>query len=167
MQVELYSADVPYVGLKIQNVQSFIPFRHTLEFFTKSCDYDMWFFDDMDEDEFTPAMRKINEWEWIIALDRSYNHGTMICCMNETIHGNLFSIHSKKNYRIRNNLQLDISIDIGNNGPHYFEEISSTLRQIEEILPERFSRQKNVAINPEGRLSIYTMNCLKYTHQLF
>lgn len=167
MQIDLYSADVPYLGLFVENIQSFVPFRHTLEFFTKSPDHDMWFFDDMDEEEFTPAIRNIREWEWIIALDRSYNHGTMICCSNETIHGNRFSIHSKKNYRIRNNLLLDISIDIGNNGPVYLENISSTLRQIEEIFPERFSRQKNVVIKPEGRVSIYTMNCLKYTHQLF
>ena len=116
MQIELYSADVPYIGMRVNDVQFFVPFRHTLELFTKSPDYDMWSFDGMDEEEFTPDMRKINDWDFIISLDRKYNHGTMICCMNETIHGNRFSVHSKKDYRILNNLDIDISLNIGDGG---------------------------------------------------
>ena len=164
MQIELYGADVPYLGLYVEGVQSFIPFRHTLEFFTKAFGHDTWSFDGMDEDEFTPEMRAINDWEWIIALDRAYNHGTMICCMNQTIHGNRFSIHSKKNYRIENNLQLDVSIGIGENGPVHFDAVSKEIERMQEVFPERFVRIHEVAIKPEGRVSVYTMQCLKYTH---
>ena len=165
MQLELYSGDVPYFGFYVQRMQSFVPFRHTFEFFTKSPKHDRWSFDEMDEDEFTDSMRFINDWEWIIALDRTYNHGTMICCQNEPIHGNRFSIHSKKNYRINNNLQLDVSIDIGENGPVYLHEIKTVIDHIRGIFPQRFVHLDEVVIQPEGRVSKYTMQCLKYTHE--
>ena len=165
MQVELYAGDAPYVGLQVGGMQTFVPFRHTLELYTKSPDHDMWSFEDMDEDEFTPAMRQINDWDWILALDRQYKHGTMIRCINETCHGNRFSIHSKKNYRnIDCNLDLDVSIDIGETGPTHFREVSAALNRIQDVFPDRFIRTENVPIRPEGRVSVYTMNCLKYTH---
>lgn len=167
MQIELYAADVPYVGLGVEGLLTFVPFRHTFEFFTKSPDHDVWSFDDMDEDEFTPEMRRVNEWEWILALDRAYKHGTMISCANETIHGNRFSIHSKKNYRgggFRNNLHFNVSTDVGENGPRYFELMSDTVRHVAERFPDRCTRQTNVNIVPDGRVCVYTMNCLKYTH---
>ena len=164
MQIELYGGDVPYIGLHVHGVQLFIPFRHTLEFFTKSPDHDMWSFDEMDEQEFTPDMRKINDWDFIVSLDRKYNHGTMICCMNETIHGNRFSIHSKKDYRIRNNIDIDISLNIGDDGPDLCREINDSIIRLQAMFPIRFTTQRNVHIKPEGRVSVYTMNCLKYTH---
>ena len=164
MQIELYGADVPYLGLYLEGTRSFVPFRHTLEFFTKCPGHDTWSFDGMDEDEFTPEMRAINDWEWIIALDRAYAHGTMICCLNQTIHGNRFSIHSKKNYRIENSMQLDVSIGIGETGPVHFDAISKEIERMQEVFPQRFVRLHEVAIQPEGRVSVYTMQCLKYTH---
>lgn len=164
MQIELYSGDVPYIVLNVYGVQSFIPFRHTLELFTKSPDFDMWSFDGMDEEEFTPDMRKINDWDLILALDRTYNHGTMICCTNETVHGNRFSIHSKKDYRIQNNLDLDISLDIKDDGPDIFQQICESVVHLQEWFPQRVTTQQNVHIQPEGRVCVYTMNCLKYTH---
>ena len=150
MQIDLNSGDTPYVGFFINDVQSFIPFRHTLEFFTKSPDHDLWYFEDMDEEEFTTDMRKINDWEFIIALDRLYKHGTMICCANETIHGNRFSIHSKKNYHIPTNIHLGISFDIGQNGPTIFENIRNAVHEIENFFPNRFVISKNISIRPEG-----------------
>lgn len=164
MQIDLYSGHVPYIGLSVHGVQLFVPFRHTLEFFSKSPDHHMWSFDDMDEEEFTPEMRKINDWDLILALDRSYNHGTMICCMNETIHGNRFSIHSKKDYRIRNHLDLDISLNIGDDGPELFQQVHTSMLRLQEMYPLRCITQSNVYIKPEGRVCVYPMNCLKYTH---
>lgn len=87
MQINLYGGDVPYIGLIVYGMHCYVPFRHTLEFFTKSSKHDMWTFDGLDEEEFTPNLRKINDWDFIISLDRLYNHRTMICCMTETIHG--------------------------------------------------------------------------------
>ncbi len=164
MQIELFGADVPYIGLTIKDIETFIPFRHTLEFFTKSHDHDTWNFDSMDEDEFPREIRKINDWDWIIALDRMYNHGTMICCTNETIHGNRFSIHSKKNYRVRNNIHLDFSVNIGDSGPEIFDSVNKSIEEVKEIIPQCFSTIENVPIRPEGRVCIYVMNCLKYNH---
>lgn len=167
MQINLYGGDVPYVGLFIHGMQCFVPFRHTLEFFTKSPDHDMWSFDEMDEEEFTVDMRKINDWDFILSLDRTWNHGTMICCMNETIHGNRFSIHSKKDYRIRNNIDLDISLNIGDDGPKFCQEINDSMTRLQTDFPLRCTTLKNVRIRPEGRVCVYTMNCLKYTHSQF
>ena len=164
MQINLYGGDVPYIGLRVHSVQMFIPFRHTLEFFTKSPDYDMWSFDEMDEEEFTPDMRKINDWDFILSLDRTCNHGTMISCTNETIHGNRFSIHSKKDYRIRNNINLDISLNIGDDGPDIYQEVNDSILRLQAIYPVRYTNWENVNIRPEGRVCVYTMNCLKYTH---
>lgn len=166
LQIELFSADLPYIGLTIKNVQTFIPFRHTLEFFTKSHDHDTWSFESMDEDEFPAEIRKINDWDWIIVLDRMYNHGTMICCTNETIHGNRFSIHSKKNYRVRNNIHLDVSLNIGESGPEIFDSINESIKGLHEALPHCFHTVQNVQIRPEGRVCMYVMNCLKYSHAL-
>lgn len=152
------------MDLSLNNLQSFIPFRHTFELFTKSPDFDVWTFDDIDYNEFTLEMRTIKDWEWIISLDREYNHGTMICCMSETIHGNRFSIHSKKNYKIHNNLHLDISMNIEQNGYELLNDVQNKINTIENRFPERFSVKQNVEIKPERRVCIYTMNCLKYTH---
>ena len=164
MQVNLYSGYVPYLGFWVNSVQTFVPFRHTLELFTKSPDYDMWYFDGMDEEEFTEEMRKIRDCDFIIALDRNYKHGTMITCMSETIHGNRFSIHSKKNYRIENNIRLDVSFDISDKGPDIYDSVMTELNAIQLDFPQRFSTQTNVPIRPEGRVCIYTMNCLTYKH---
>jgi len=161
MQIELYSGDVPYIGLRVHGVQMFIPFRHTLEFFTKSPDHNMWSFHEMDEEEFTPDMRKINNWDFILSLDRTYNHGTMICCMNDR-----FSIHSKKDYRIHNNINLDISLNIGENGPELCQEFHDSIISLQEMFPQRCTTHKNVNINPEGRICVYIMNCFKYTHSV-
>ena len=164
MQINLYGGDVPYLGLNTHGVQCFVPFRHTLEFFTKSPDHDMWSFDDMDEEEFTPEMRKIKDWEFIIYLDRSYNHGTMICCMNQTVHGNRFSVHSKKNYRVQANIDIDISLDIGDNGIELFENVQNSVLRLQEMYPERCTNHTNVNIQPAGRISVYTMHQMKYSH---
>ena len=150
--------------MRVNDVQFFVPFRHTLELFTKSPDYDMWSFDGMDEEEFTPDMRKINDWDFIISLDRKYNHGTMICCMNETIHGNRFSVHSKKDYRILNNLDIDISLNIGDGGTELHREVYDSIQSLQYRYPLNFTIAQNVNIKPQGRVSVYTMNCLKYTH---
>lgn len=165
MQIDLFSGYVPYISIDIKGVQMFIPFRHTMEFFTKSENHHMWSFEDMDEDEFTPELRKINEWDFIIALDRNYQHGTMITCMNETIHGNRFSIHSKKNYHVPNTIDLNISMNIGEDGPNIFENVQESILELQSLFPERFTTKQNVEIRPEGRVSMYTMNCIKYTVQ--
>lgn len=167
MEINLYGGDVPYIGLIVHGLQCFVPFRHTLELFTKSSEHDMWTFDGLDEDEFTPNMRKINDWDLIISLDRLYNHRTMICCMNETIHGNRFSIHSTKNYRTPHNIDLDISLNIGDDGPEVYQQVSNSILDLQMTFPERFTTQRNVDIRPEGRVSVYTMDCLKYTHPRF
>ncbi len=164
MQIELYAGYVPYIGLNVCSLQCFIPFRHSLEFFKKSPDHDMWSFEDMDEEEFTPEMRKIHDWTYILALDRSYNHGTMISCMNETIHGNRFSIHSKKDYRVLHSMNLDISFEIMDKGPELFETVNNCMLELKEMYPKRCTTHNNILIKPESRVSLYTMNCLKYTH---
>tara|TARA_A100001015_G_C15032506_1_gene734127 strand:+ start:2049 stop:2549 length:501 start_codon:yes stop_codon:yes gene_type:complete len=166
MQIELYSGDVPYIGLNVHGVQCFIPFRHTLEFFTKSPDHDMWNFDGMDQEEFTQDMRKINDWNFILSLDRKYNHGTMICCLNETIHGNRFSIHSKKDFRLRNNLHLDFSLNIADDGKELQQEVYNSIQELLSLYPLRCTIHENMNIKPEGRVCVYPMNCLKYKHTL-
>lgn len=165
MRIELYAGHTPYIDIEIKDVVCFIPFKHTLEFFTKSPDHNTWCFDDMDEEEFTPEMRKINEWDWILKLDGAYNHGTMICCTTETIHGNRFSIHAKKNYHTYQN-GIEVSVNIGQSGPILYGEMSNAIREIEEIFPRRVTTSENIEIRPEGRVSIYTMNCLKYVHNV-
>lgn len=163
MQIDLFSGYVPYISIDIKGVQMFIPFRHTIEFFTKSETHHMWNFEDMDEDEFPLELRKINEWDFILALDRSYQHGTMITCRNETIHGNRFSVYSKKNYHVTNTIDLNISINIGEDGPNIFENIQRSILELQSHYPQHFTANENVQIRPEGSVSVYTMNSIKYT----
>lgn len=165
MRIELNSADVPYIYLPIKNLETFIPFRHTLEFFTKSDEHDMWSFEDMDENEFTHEMRKIHDWNFILALDRAYNHGTMICCMDETLHGKRLSIHSQKNYRINNSMNLEYSLKLSDEeGPTIFKEVESCILELQSSFPLRINNFSNVSIRPEGKVCVYTMNSIRYTH---
>ena len=161
MQIDLHTGDVPYLALNIQTLELFVPFRHTLQLFTKSPEHHRWSFDG---DVFSSEDRRIRDWEWILALDRSYKHGSMIRCMNETIHGNRVTLHCSKHYRLPVHCQLDVSMDIGETGPRYFEEVTHMVDALETQFPERVVREDNVDVVPDGRVSLYTMNCLTYTH---
>jgi len=161
--IHIYDADVPYLELNVKNLELYVPFKHTLEFYTKSRDYPHWTFEDLDPKEFTSDMTFVRDWEFIIALDRSYNHGTMLCSLNRTIHGNRFSVHTKKNYHFS---QGTAEINIRNDGIQYnlLHDADSIIENLRQRYPERFTIQTNKMIKPEGRISEYTMNCLKYTH---
>jgi hypothetical protein len=169
IQISLYQSHVPYLSMNIDKINIFLPFRHTLELFTKSLnpEFELWSFDGMDENEFPSELRVINDWEFVLALDREYNHGTMICCMNELIHGNILSIKNKKNYRPYNTELMNISVQINNNGPKLLSDINKQLKNIKDNFPNRCTDYENVQIQPEGRIPIYTMNCAKYKHDIY
>ena len=168
VDVDLYAGYYPYVSVCVNGMQSFIPFRHTMELYTKSDRHDMWSFDDMDEDEFTPEMRRIREWEWILLLDGNYRHGTMICCNSETIHGSRLSIHSLKDYRgnTNNALHLDISIPLVDDKSK--EELRHNVWEIMNKIERDYNRPVTTIacqnMKPWGRVCEYVMDCRRYTH---
>tara|TARA_B100000482_G_scaffold192300_1_gene179899 strand:- start:548 stop:1045 length:498 start_codon:yes stop_codon:yes gene_type:complete len=162
-EINLYAGDVPYVYFKVNNVDLYIPFKHTIEFFTKSIDHTHWTFENLDPDEFTPEMTFVRDWEFIIALDRAYKHGTMLCSLNETIHGDCFSVHTNKNYH--NFLgHAHVSMKIIENQKILLDSAEKMFEELRQHYPERFIIQTNKVIRPEGRICQYTMNCLKYNH---
>mgnify|MGYP001212816169 CR=1 FL=1 len=148
-------------------MQVFVPFRHTMDFYTKSDDHDHWSFDDMDEEEFTPEMRRIRSWEWIIVLDRAYVHGTIICCCNQTIHGDRLSVHALKPYRnIRNGLHLNTSICVTETlAQELHHDAVEMMQQLKEAYWHRITNSSNKFINPHGTVCNYVMNCITYNHE--
>ena len=165
-QIHLYAGDVPYVALCVNDMQSYIPFRHTLHFYTKNESNNYWTFEGIDEDEFTEEMRFVREWEWILVFDQNYAHKTMVCCNSETVHGNRFSIHSLKNYRLHNNLHLDVSTPINENTANgLLKSIRDEMCTIQEHWRERVQTNTVSNIQPMGRVCVYTMNCTEYRHE--
>lgn len=165
VDVDLFSGDSPYVSLFINGMQSFIPFRHQMELYVKSPRHDMWSFQDMDEDEFTPDMRLIRDWEWMLVLDGNHKHGTIICSNSETIHGNRFSIHALKNYRTRTNLHLDVSFPIGDEDAR---EVRVKVWNMMDKICNEYRRSvvtiSDKKIQPLGRVCEYVMDCRRYKH---
>lgn len=65
MDVELDGGDTPYVDVRAANVNTYVPFRHTLSLYTRAASHPHWTI----EKEVNPSMRRVREWEWILELD--------------------------------------------------------------------------------------------------
>lgn len=162
LDIDLWAGDLPYVSIFVRDMESFIPFRHTLELYTRNDEHLLWYSDY--DDEFTVENRTIKDWEWILVLDGTYKHKTIIYSLSESIHGNRFSIRSLKHYKIHTNQDVQISMNVDDCKEELFtqvcrmfDKISNDYRQTEHILNER-------TIQPIGKVCKYVMNCRLYKH---
>lgn len=162
--IYLYAGHTPYVDFNVKDVQLFIPFKHTIEFFEKHSDFDQWTIDDGDYDGFTDDHRTIRPWEWTIMLDRGYKHMTSISCANECVHGNKLSIHTYKGYR-NNDGHTEMSINIHEDGPLLFERAKCMVDEVRLQFPERFRDIEYEAVRMNGRVCIYHVRGCKYNHR--
>lgn len=120
----------------------------------------------MDEEEFTPEMRRIRDWEWILQLDPSYKHGTMIACLNETVHGNRFSIVTCKTYRNITRARMESSIRVSEEqAKKLFDDIVEKILLMQARWPLRVSSNECVEIRPKGRVCVYVMDRITYNHE--
>ena len=56
-------------------------------------------------------------------------------------------------------------MNIGEDGPNIFENVQKSILELQSYSPQNFTAKQNVEIQPEGRVSVYTMNSIKYTVQ--
>ena len=59
---------------------------------------------------------------------------------------------------------MDISLNIGDGGTELHKEVYNYIKILQYLYPLNCTFRQNVNIKPEGRVCVYTMNCLKYTH---
>jgi hypothetical protein len=140
--VDLWAGDLPYISIFVQGIESYVPFQHTLELYTRNEKHPLWYSDDYDN--FSIENRTIQNWEWILVLDGAYKHKTMISSLSESIHGNRFSICSLKNYKRNTNQHVQLSMnaddckeELFTQVCQMFDKISNDYRQTEHILNGR------------------------------
>ena len=61
VDIDLYGGETPSVTVNICDMFTAVPFRHSLSLYIKNDQNDYWSFDGMDEEEFTPEMRRIRD----------------------------------------------------------------------------------------------------------
>ena len=166
MQIDLYGGETPNIYIKMGDTDFYIPFKHGFKFFTKGNETH-WGFEGIDEEEFTREMREIKDWNWILLLDDGYKHATMVSSLGETIHGNRFTIVTKKHYKSNHEFhsqKFEISVKLHNNQDELYNQAYEMVQQIRNLYPGRIKINENVNIKPYHRVTEYVLNCIEYVH---
>jgi len=166
MWVDLYSGETPYLYITLNDIYFYIPFKHGFKFYTKGSETH-WSFEGIDEGEFTKEMRVIQDWNWILLLDGDYKHATMISSLDETIHGNRFTICTKKHYKTDNTFnapKFETSIKLHNKPHELYNQASEMVQNLQNWYPGRIKNSENVVIKPFHRVTEYSLNCIEYVH---
>jgi hypothetical protein len=164
MNIDLYSGETPLIYITLDDTDFFIPFKHGFKFYTKGSSTH-WGFEGMDEQEFTPEMTEIKDWNWILLLDDGYKHATMISSLGETIHGNRLTIHTNKHYNNEfRSHAFETSVKLNDNMDYLYNQASEMVRRIQNFYPGRIRHTQNVSIIPYHRVSEYSLNCVEYVH---
>ena len=166
MNIDLYAGETPLIYITLNGADFYIPFKHGFKFYTKGF-ATHWGFEGIDEQEFTREMREIKDWNWILLLDDGYKHATMISSLGETIHGNRFTISTRKHYRQNNEFssqKFETSIKLDENPSVLYNQASEMVRIIQNLYPGRIRHTQDVSIRPYHRVTEYSLNCIEYIH---
>ena len=166
MFVDLYGSDTPIIYIKLNDTDFYIPFKHGFKFYTKGTETH-WGLEGLDEEEFTKEMREIKDWNWILVLDGDYQHATMLSSLQETIHGNRFTISTRKHYKNNHTFRsqnFEISVKLHNNQDELYNQAFEMVRQIRNFYPGRIKLSENINIIPFHSVSEYILNCIEYVH---